>query len=480
MKPDCVDWLVDIEMNNLAREPLPASQGQTSQDRLTQFAAWVAEHLGLSYAPMRLADLDRVMKQVAVTMGYADSAMCMQSLMDSAPSNARLTLLASQLTVGETYFFREPAVLDALKEYVLPALIAERQASGQRHLRLWSAACSTGEEPYSLAILLTRLLPVQAGWRIRLLATDINPQSLQQARLARYSRWSFRNPPDWLIPGYFTPDGNRHLRLVDSIRDRVEFAWLNLVQPELPVGLATLGMDIVLCRNALMYFTQAQAKRVVDRFYQALNPGGWLIVGAVEANPTWFVNFERVRLGEVWLYRKPSAERTVSTHQAEFPPLDLPSIRPSPSADVLVPPLPPVAVLAPRQPISQQVPTLLNEARQMADAGNLIAAEACCHQAIAIDKLNPASQYLLAMVLNGQGRNAAALHALRAALFLDEKLIVAHVALSAMYRYVNEAASQRHLTQALHLLKQCEPTELVPEAAGVTASQLLAMIGGHT
>lgn len=151
---------------------------------------FIAQNTGLHFPPERRSDLQRGFTAAAAEFGFADSARCADWLLSTPLTRPQLHTLASHLTVGETYFFRDRKTFDALAQHILPELLRRRRGREQR-LRLWSAACSTGEEPYSLAILLQQLLPDWRDWHITILATDINPRSLQKAAAGVYGEWSF-------------------------------------------------------------------------------------------------------------------------------------------------------------------------------------------------------------------------------------------------------------------------------------------------
>src|SRR5579871_3318133 len=191
--------------------------------------------------------------------------------------------LVELVTVGETYFFRNEAQFRALRAEILPPLISRRRDSGNKYLRLWCAGCATGEEPYSLAILLRELLPDYRTWHITLLATDINAASLEQAKRGVYRAWSFRNEtPDDVKDRWFCADGESY-KIQQSIKDMVAFDTLNLISddyPSLESGISHI--DLILCRNVTIYFDVETTRQVVKRFHEALSNEGWLIVGHSE------------------------------------------------------------------------------------------------------------------------------------------------------------------------------------------------------
>jgi chemotaxis protein methyltransferase CheR len=229
---------------------------------------------------------------------------------------AEMERLVNALTVGETHFFRNEAQFDALYTEVLPALIAHKRAAAAAvgpgilpQLRIWSAGCATGEEPYSLAIMLTEMIPDLKNWHILILATDINRDSLAQAKAATYSSWSFRETrAKSLRDRYFTWETQlRRYRLRADISSMVTFAPLNLIEDIYPsIHNNTISMDLIFCRNVTIYFNEENTHQVVNRFYRCLVEGGWLVVGHSEPSLVVYRAFEAVNVSGAVLYKKTS------------------------------------------------------------------------------------------------------------------------------------------------------------------------------
>ncbi len=250
-------------------------------------AELVTQRLGLRIPPERREDLRRALED-ATRHAPVHAAAVLERLRwlaarpEGSPEWGRL---ASRLTVAETYFFRDDAAFEALADHVLPALIAEGRRHAPPGLRIWSAGCATGEEPYSLAILLDRLIPDRAEWAITLLATDVGPEALAAAAKARYRNWSFRATPEFVRTRWFHPCGEGLWELDEAIRSIVSFAPLNLAGASYPSALTnTTAFDLVVCRNVLIYFEPDVQHVVARRLGCALAPGGWLLTSPVEAS----------------------------------------------------------------------------------------------------------------------------------------------------------------------------------------------------
>jgi len=185
--------------------------------------------------------------------------------------------LLSVLTIHVSQFFRNPGTFRSIREEVLPAILAKKQAGGGRALRFWSVGCAGGEEPYSLAILLRETgAEALRDYSTAIYATDVDPASLQQAREGRYPLSSLADVPARWRRQYFIQDGDR-CQIVPEIRRLVSFKQHNVVD-RLPFG----RIDLLLCRNVLIYMTEALQRRVLESVYEALNPGGFLVLGKVE------------------------------------------------------------------------------------------------------------------------------------------------------------------------------------------------------
>jgi chemotaxis protein methyltransferase CheR len=468
---------------------------------LRAFSDFLAQRIGLFFPPGRWPDLLRGLARAAPAFGFPELEPCVRWLMRSELSRQQVEILASQLSVGETYFFREPGVFAALEKDILPPLIVARRATG-RSLRLWSAGCCTGEEPYSLAILLTRLIPDLADWNVSILATDINPDFLAKAKRGQYSEWSFRAAPAWLKAQCFeTPAAGRYV-LAPRFRRLVHFDYLNLAEDAYPsVVNSTNGIDIILCRNVLMYFEASSAAVVARKLHQALVDGGCLIVSPTETSATIFPQFSTQPFPDAIIYRKterPSPAPTFvwpDTALAAAPepprPETLP-IAPQPTrALATAPPDTPyqTALAAYARGDYERVAALLADpagddaralallARASANQGRLTDASRWCEAAVAADKVDPGLRYLLASVLDEQGLAAPAVAALKQALYLDQDFILAHYALGNLYRRLaHPVLARRHFSHARQLLRQLPSGAALPDAEGLSAGRLAEII----
>jgi len=207
-------------------------------------------------------------------------------------------MVVETLAIAETSWFRDAPLWDDLRTTILPDLLRRRAAA--RRLSLWSAACATGQEPYSLAMLLQEQSAALAGWDVQLLATDFSQTILQRARHGRYGQLEMnRGLPAPFLVRYFRKQADRW-ELKPELRERVEFRELNLAQP----WPALPSMDLVLLRNVLLYFEPDLRRRVLRQLAQAMPPDGVLVLGAGETTLTMDDSFEAVPLARTVVYRR--------------------------------------------------------------------------------------------------------------------------------------------------------------------------------
>lgn len=250
---------------------------------LSDFTRALAEHTGLNFTRDKWPQLQKGLEEAAGEFGFNDPVECIRWLMSADLSRGQVEILAGYLTVGETYFFREPKSFAVLETFILPGLIRARR-DGEKRLRLWSAACSSGEEAYSMAMIIDRKKEELKDLNILILATDINCKALKKAREGIYGEWSFRDNSQWIKDRYFTREAQNRYQILPHLKGMVTFDYLNLAVDACPSLLNnTNAMDIIFCRNVLMYFGPAAAKRVVERLSRCLAPDGCLVVSPTDA-----------------------------------------------------------------------------------------------------------------------------------------------------------------------------------------------------
>ena len=418
--------------------------------------------------------------------------------------------LVADLTVNETYFFRDAGQLRMIRDDILAPRLAS--APDGQPVRIWSAGCASGEEPYSLAMLLDGAgLSASA----HIVGTDIARAALARAGEGRYGRWSMRATPPEPVGRYFARQGDAYV-LAPEIRSAVEFRYLNLAidaYPSLAAGI--WGMDVVLCRNVLIYFDRRTVARVARRLLAALAPGGWLVTGVTDPLLGDVVRCEVVSTRAGLAYRRvePAARRAVRAPAVASPTVvDAPpaaTAEPSASTGAERPvagrveaPAPPPAeptrddatraYEAHDYPAAAAVARRLTQAhpadpegwivlvRSLANGGELEAAGRACAAALDMHRTSAELTYLHGLLLSEARRPREAAGALRAALYLDRRLVVAHLALAATLARTGEpAGARRALRNAVRLLAGVPEAAVVPASDGASAGRLAEAARAH-
>jgi chemotaxis protein methyltransferase CheR len=195
---------------------------------------------------------------------------------------AEMRLLLNEITIGETYMFRSPPQIEALRNIILPQITKAKNAMGFNRLHLWSAGCSTGEEPYTLAMfLLEESTKSLSGWTFDILATDLNENSLATAKAGIYGEYALRSTTDLLRKKYFRQHDDKRLQASDQLKSIIRFDRVNLSDDRKMTFLK--GIDLILCCNVLIYFDLASKRRVLQHFHSNLLPGGYVFLGPAES-----------------------------------------------------------------------------------------------------------------------------------------------------------------------------------------------------
>jgi chemotaxis protein methyltransferase CheR len=246
-----------------------------AEDLFVRLSARIAEVSGIRLpASKRWLLAARVAERQRET-GHRDARSYVRALVDERDL-AELGRLIEAVRVGESHFFRHVGQLRAIRRVALPQIVARREREGALGVRAWSAGCASGEEAYTLAMLLEDALPRDSGWSHEVLATDLSEAALAQARVGRYPSTSVREVPPEIARWALTADGD-DVRVTERARVGVRFERRNLLDATYP-----RGFDLVLCRNVLIYFDRTTQDDVVRRLVQSVVPGGYLALGYTE------------------------------------------------------------------------------------------------------------------------------------------------------------------------------------------------------
>ncbi|WP_161984392.1 CheR family methyltransferase [Mariprofundus erugo] len=480
-----------------------------TEDTLKRFSELICRQTGLHLYDK---DMDKLLLTVRSRTdhgGFASEDAYYHYLMSGGHESEWETLMI-RLTCGESHFFRDKGQLQLLQHRIIPELI-ERNAH-KRSLKIWSAGCSTGEEPYTLAILIHELLQQRQGWRLTLIGSDINETSIHDAQKAIYRDWSFRGTGDEQIRTYFHSHRSGW-QLDQKIRQMVSFIQVDLMNDRFPdVTSSLFGMDLIICRNVFIYYGQDAINTMMRKFAATLTDGGYLLTGHAEvANPE-----------KSGLKLRSFAESTIFQRQAEHQEQEI--VVRSGSAHLASPIKQPVtarpAAARPHHPASswqRQLPaahsasqkallslselekqllrgeyrqvagllkTYLDQdpasikanvmmARCMANTGDQVGAESLCRRLVRQHPLCADAYYILAQLAQERSNGDQARELLQKVIYLAPEFIAAHMDLAGIYQFAGESErAGREWAVALHLIGQLSDGTPIPFMEDVALSEV--------
>jgi chemotaxis protein methyltransferase CheR len=275
-----------------------AGHGLTDHE-LSEIRMLIEERTGIHFDESRERFLSTRVREHMHERGYTRVSELLRAV---RKTNVEYDSLLERMLTQETSFFRYPAVYEAFEKRVLPEIHVSKFWKNPRTLRVWSAGCSTGEEPYSIAITIADSLSFADAWNVEILATDVGKLALKTAEKGIYSGRSLSGVNEKQLAAHFTKVENK-FHVKPRLKKMISFAPMNLAAP-VYVG----RMDLIFCMNVLIYFTEERRHSLVQRFYEALEPGGYLFLGHSESISKMPVKFQAIVLGDCILYRKPTAQ----------------------------------------------------------------------------------------------------------------------------------------------------------------------------
>ncbi len=456
---------------------------------------------------------------------------------DMEQSHQEWRQLAVLLTTTETYFFRDQGQFSLLRNQILPDLIdrkrKQRYSSNEvkPSLRLWSAGCSTGEEPYSLAILIKELLPEWETWDILILGTDINLETIAKARQGIYSSWSFRMV-DPSLQGRYFQIWKGDWKIDETIRRMVKFQDGNLVKDPFPNKLSDIHeMDLIICRNVFVYFDNQAIASVIQKFAHTLSPIGYLITGHAELYGQNLGFLQSKVFPESVVYQKRSQIISTDLPGAKISPQTTQPVAACPvnptsrprfnfNKSNIIPqvpePAPKVEVLNQRKTkdkslsknqhnqIFREAETLfkkkdysqaISKAQQVlsldkshfgayyllaqvyANLGDYTKARNYCHQALSVDSLAVSPYYLLAHIAEEQGEMESAKALLKKIIYITPSAVAAYLELGSIYeKEGNVTRTLKMRTVALETLRKLPATAIIEQKGAITVAELIPQI----
>jgi len=488
-----------------AMSTTPAPKSNIGYGDLLRFKQLIQDQTGQAFPDSRQAELESGIKRSFSASTCRSLDDFYRLLLDPVEGAAELERFINSLTINESHFLRDAAQMDALYNHVLPEIIKRRTFI--RTLRIWSAGCSTGEEPYSIAMMLQDLLPNFNEWSITILGTDINTQALDKARKGIYSESSFREEraKNWKNK-FFVPYENRY-EILPEIKRMITFNTLNLSRDNFPsYNTNTMLMDLILCRNVTIYFGEELTRRLVSRFYNGLVEEGWLVVGHSEHSLGVYNQFQIHNFPDAILYQrvvKPD-NRTVDWKQLEDfitkSKAGISASKPAPTIPFRAPVLPKedsehamqqvlewlengktdlalekLLVLERNDRENSEMCALIGKI--YADKGDWKQAEEWCKKTLKHQKLNRDAHYILALVYQHQGRIDEAVVEMKKTVYIDSEYILGHVGLADLYHIQKQLPSAiKSLDNARKFLLRGEREDIVAGSGGITKRVLLDLV----
>ncbi|OGA24301.1 MAG: hypothetical protein A3I02_06510 [Betaproteobacteria bacterium RIFCSPLOWO2_02_FULL_67_26] len=484
-----------------------------------RFRGAIARRLGLYFEDAKLGFLSEILHRKTEARSV-DCEIYLADLENGAAMREWFAL-AEELTVGETYFFRNIDQFRAFAKACLPERVHAR--AGRRKLTLLSAGCASGEEAYTLAIGVREHLPDPA-WEVTILGVDVNPAALERAAKARYSEWALRETPPEIRSRWFRQTG-REFQLDDTIQRCVKFEARNLVDDDIELW-RPARYDVVFCRNVMMYFTPGQMQALIDRISRSLAPGGYLFLGHAETLHRLSQDFHLRHTHETFYYQRredndpharppcpptaPSAlaaavplvaavddsdswveairtasERIQALAESPFRRAAMPAAALAQQPDLgavfdllrqerFAEAFEQIRALAPEA--SRDPDVLLLHAVLLAHRGRLSEAEEWCGKLLELDELNAGAHYVFSLCREGAGDRKGALHHDQVAAYLDPGFAMPHLHLGLLARKCGDRdAARGELELALSLLQREDPSRLLLFGGGFGRDSLIEL-----
>lgn len=417
--------------------------------QLEQFSKFIETTFGIFFSNEKNSDLVKIVHNINKELGYEDESSLIEHFITDTLTDSELELLATYLTIGETYFFREIAAFRAFENELLP-LLMKKKADKENSIKIWCAGCSSGEEPYTIAMILDGKKNLVKDWKIEIFATDLNVNFLKKAENGLYTKWSFRDLPENLTVKYFTKHNENSFEINPEIKKMIDFSQLNLML-ENPTSLSNKfsNIDIVFCRNVLMYFSPENINKTVEKFYQSLDLDGWLIVSQTELSQEYFNNYTAVYYPDAVIYKKQERAEKIaikpSTYKKQF-----------------------------KKNVTK---TSFEQATIAANQGDLYGAEQYCLEALKTDEFNAHFLFLLATILKEKGNLDESVSILRKVIFSDSSHVLAYYNLGniALTKEQNKEADKQ-FKLALFYLNSLESDKILDDSGEMHVGKLIQLI----
>ena len=473
--------------------------------RISSLVKIIQEQYGLSLAEMGMDEFKSILEQRIQELKLNTFLEYLSLIYQS---QEELDELVSRLTIGESSFFRTPAQIWTFRDHILPEIIKRKQAQGRNQIRILSAGSAGGEEPYSIAMIVRGKVPPELAMDIKIVACDVNKKFLKRAGEGIYPPRSLRNMDRDLIEKYFEKKG-KNFKVKSELKKFVQFLHFNLISSKYELLTREGYFDVIFCRNVLIYFNPRSFNKIIDNFYQIIEPYGYLILGYSESLYGLDSKFKKIYLSETFLYQKiPASEKkkadsqkqrkTVARDFESFSEITAPQIKPVKSTDISISTKKPRPEVVSDKQVWKEAWQLLEKeeyekARRYFEAliestfspqGYLGMAFVFAHQgedelsekylkiALEKDELIPEAYYLSGLLAERREEWEKAIQNYQRAIFLKSDFIMAHFNLANLYLKLSEFINAKKEFKIVVKLLQSAP-EKTPLSGGWNKSILM-------
>jgi chemotaxis protein methyltransferase CheR len=464
----------------------------------------IASLTGLSFTLEQWPLLNASLEAASIELSFANKQDFIQFILSTPLSTLQIETLTRHITISETYFWREPQVFEAFAK-VIEEFVASKIGK-DKIINIWCAACSTGEEAYSIAIAIHRAISNIKQWKINFYATDNNSTSLELAKKGEYSDWAFRNSPAWLKNNYFKSMSDGKFEIIPEIKSMLTFSKFDLNQKNYTgADFLTSKMDIIFCQNVLKYFTTRVATKVVQSLYSVLSTKGWLVVSSFELSSLMFPMFAPVNFPGVVFYRKPQKKLSAapdmlkieqnkmyfdssplgivdtasegnlnttcakSNHQVYFVEEGVPTSETVTSDNLL----PKQSIKTMRSNLEEQKEAI----RKLANQGKLEQALLNCSEAIEVNLLAPDLYFLHATIQQQLNKNSEAMASLKQAIYLKPNYLICHFTMgNLLIRQGDFKTANLYFNNTLDLLNSLTNNQIIEDSEGLSIQLLKDII----
>tara|TARA_B100000989_G_C19532792_1_gene471057 strand:+ start:1229 stop:2719 length:1491 start_codon:yes stop_codon:yes gene_type:complete len=471
--------------------------GETSVAEIA-IGKYIKNNYGIALAEHQQATLVCAIKKICNKFNYPDASALYLDMVDNVVTTQVMELLIDEITVGETYFFRDSKQMALLRNKLLPELIQNKQQQQNKTLRIWSAGCSSGDELYSVAIILRELIADISEWNIHLVGTDINLVLIQQALAGKYSHHALRKVDNTIASRYFSRSGDSY-QLTSEIMQMAKFSYLNLIDDYYPSFINEINnIDLILCRNVFIYFSEPTIRDVLNKITQCLTESGVLMLGASDYWGENISGLEKLVADDVCYFQRgvltlndiieainPDKKKYTAntTHSVTGNRLnaegeqEIISEVTNEDAQIKLDKSDKLIQVFEQQHSKDSINAIVEASQQLATAGKVDEAIASCKKALEIDEMDINCNYLYGQLLAEKNLTEEAVSVFKKIVYLAPKMPEAHYYLGVLsFRNGNKDRAIKHMMNTVTLAKQKASDAQVLNESNMTYSRLAEIV----